>query len=103
MAAFEEHLAGVDVATLTVAPETTRVSWLTLHAWLTERGAARVVVLDPLRSRAFRTADLRGSKTDGSDAVALATLVRWMGRRCRIMPGTTTGRPRHAMSAAAWR
>jgi transposase len=78
-AAFEQHLAGVDFATLTVALEATGVYWLALHTWLTERGAARVVVLNPLQTRAFRNANLRGTKTDRIDAVALATLVRWMG------------------------
>lgn len=78
-AALAEHLAGVELATLTVALEATGVYWLALHAWLTERGAARVLVLNPLQTRAFRNANLRGSKTDRIDAVALATLVRWMG------------------------
>ena len=78
-AALEQPLTGVDVTTLTVALEATGVYWLALHAWLTERGVARVVVLNPLQTRAFRNATLRGSKTDRIDAVALATLVRWMG------------------------
>ena len=47
--------------------------------WLTERGVVRVVVLNARQARAFRNADLRGSKTDRTDAVALATLVRCMG------------------------
>ncbi|GJG88110.1 hypothetical protein tb265_32910 [Gemmatimonadetes bacterium T265] len=74
-----ERLTAADPAQLTVALEATGVYWLALHAWLTERGAARVVVLNPLQTRAFRTANLRGSKTDRIDAVALARLVRWMG------------------------
>ena len=78
-AALAQHLAGVDLATLTVALEATGVYWLALHAWLTEHGAGRVLVLNPLQTRAFRNANLRGSKTDRIDAVALATLVRWMG------------------------
>ena len=53
--------------------------WLALHAWLPERGVARVVVLNPLQTRAFRSANLRGSKTDRIDAVALAQPVRWVG------------------------
>lgn len=79
LAALGGRLAGVDAGGLTVALEATGVYWLALHAWLTERGAARVVVLNPLQTRAFRNATLRGSKTDRIDAVALATLVRWMG------------------------
>lgn len=78
-AALGELLAGVDAAGLTVALEATGAYWLTLHAWLVERGAGRVVVLNPLQTRAFRNATIRGSKTDRIDAVALATLVRWMG------------------------
>ncbi len=78
-AALEQQLTGVDVSALTVALEATGVYWLALHAWLTERGVARVVVLNPLQTKAFRNANLRGSKTDRIDAVALATLVRWMG------------------------
>lgn len=78
-AALGQRLAGVDGAVLTVALEATGAYWLTLHAWLTERGVARVVVLNPLQTRAFRNATIRGSKTDRIDAVALATLVRWMG------------------------
>ena len=79
LAALQERLAGVDAAALTVALEATGVYWLALHAWLTERGAARVVVLNPLQPKAFRNANLRGSKTDRIDAVALARLVRWEG------------------------
>jgi transposase len=78
-AALEARLAGVDRAALTVALEATGAYWVALHAWLTERGVARVVVLNPLQTRAFRNANLRGSKTDRIDAVALASLVRWMG------------------------
>ncbi len=78
-AALGARLAGCEAANLTVALEATGVHWLALHAWLTERGAGRVVVLNPLQTRAFRNANLRGSRTDRIDAVALATLVRWMG------------------------
>ncbi len=78
-AALEARLAAVDRAALTVALEATGVYWLTLHAWLTEHGVTRVVVLNPLQTRAFRNANLRGSKTDRIDAVAIALLVRFMG------------------------
>ena len=78
-AALGEHLAGVEPAALTVALEATGVYWLALHTWLAERGAARGVVLNPLQTRAFRNASLRGSKTDRIDAVALAQLTRWAG------------------------
>lgn len=77
--ALGQQLTGVDVTTLTVALEATGVYWLALHAWLTERGVARVVVLNPLQTKAFRNSTLRGNKTDRIDAVAIATLVRWMG------------------------
>lgn len=78
-AVLGERLTGGDAGALTGALEATGVDWLALHAWLTERGAARVVVLNPLQTRAFRNANLRGSKTDRIDAVALAQLVRWRG------------------------
>jgi transposase len=78
-AALDTYLTGLDAAAVTVALEATGVYWLALHTWLTERGVARVVVLNPLQTRAFRNANLRGSKTDRIDAVALATLLRWMG------------------------
>jgi transposase len=78
-AALGQRLANVDVAQLTVGMEATGTYWLTLHAWLTERGVAQVVVLNPLQTRAFRNATIRGSKSDRIDAVAIATLVRWMG------------------------
>lgn len=83
-AALEQDLADVDTDALTVALEATGVYWLTLHAWRTEHGVTRVVVLNPLQTRAFRNANLRGSKTDRIDAVALAQLgdaagIRFMG------------------------
>ena len=92
-ATLEARLASVDVGALTVALEATGVYWVALHAWLTERGVARIVVLNPLQTRAFRNANLRGSKTDRIDAVALATLVRWMGA---TLVGHTVPDERHA-------
>ncbi len=96
-AALEQQLTGVDVATLTVALEATSVYWHARHAWGTERGVARVVVLNPLQTRAFRNATLRGSKTDRIDAVALATWVPGGVRRARITCAPTSGRRPRAM------
>ena len=62
--ALGQQLTRIDVATLTVALEATGVYWLALHAWRTERGVTRVVVLNPRQTRACRNATLRGSKTD---------------------------------------
>lgn len=70
------RLAGLTPAEVTVGLEATGVYWITLHAWLVQWGA-RVLVLNPLQSRAFRNASLRGGKSDELDAVSLARLVRW--------------------------
>lgn len=72
-------MAGADLAARTVALEATGVYWLALHAWCVARGVARVLVRNPLQTRAFRHATLRGSTTDRIAAVAIAQLVRWMG------------------------
>jgi transposase len=75
-----ERLAGVGPEDLTVGLEATGVYWITLHQWLVGWGAAKVLVLNPLQTRAFRNANLRGSKTDRIDAVSIARLIRWAGR-----------------------
>ena len=76
LTALATRLAGLTPAELTVGLEATGVYWITLHAWLVQWGA-RVLVLNPLQTRAFRNARLRGGKSDELDAVSLARLVRW--------------------------
>ncbi len=76
-------LAPADVQ---VGLEATGIYWLTLHAWLRQWGAgpggAPVVrVLNPLQTRAFRNANMRGTKSDRADCVAIARLLRWEGER----------------------
>jgi transposase len=76
---LEERLAGLAPTEVVVGLEATGVYWITLHAWLVQWGA-RVLVLNPLQTRAFRNASLRGGKSDELDAVSLARLVRWSER-----------------------
>jgi transposase len=75
-----ERLSDVDAADLTVGLEATGVYWITLHRNLLDRGITQVLVLNPLQTRAFRNANLRGSKTDRIDAISIARLIRWAGR-----------------------
>jgi len=71
----------VDPGALQIGLEATGIYWLTLHAWLRQWGAPTIRVLNPLQTRAFRTANLRGAKTDRIDAVAVARLLHWGGKR----------------------
>lgn len=75
-----ERLGTMDTADLAVGLEATGVYWITLHRWLLDLGIAQVKVLNPLQTKAFRNANLRGSKTDRIDAVSIARLIRWAGR-----------------------
>jgi transposase len=75
--ALAERLAGLDAREVVVGFEATSMFWLTLHAWLQRQGLAALFVLNPLQTKAFRNANLRGSKTDKIDAVAIARLLRW--------------------------
>ena len=75
-----ERLEGVGAADLQVGLEATGVYWITLHRWLLGHGIVQIRVLNPLQTRAFRNANLRGSKTDRADAVSIARLIRWAGR-----------------------
>jgi transposase len=70
-------------ADVQIGLEATGIYWLTLHAWLRHWGApaAAIHVLNPLQTRAFRNANLRGVKTDRVDAVVIARLLRWEGTR----------------------
>lgn len=51
--------------------------WQTLHLWLLRWAPAKLMVLNPLQTRAFRNANLRGSKTDRLDTISIARLLRW--------------------------
>jgi len=83
LAQLATWLGDVDPATVQIGLEATGISWLTLHAWLRAWGApaAAIRVLNPLQTRAFRNANLRGVKSDRVDAVAIARLLRWEGTR----------------------
>jgi transposase len=77
LASLGARLAPLAPEAVVVGLEATGSYWLTLHGWLVAWGPARVVVLNPLQTKAFRNANLRGSKTDRIDAVAIARLLRW--------------------------
>src|SRR5687768_5303985 len=62
--ALAERLVGIPGEEVVVGLEATSMFWLTLHAWLRARGFAALYVLNPLQTKAFRNANLRGSKTD---------------------------------------
>ncbi|CAA9296306.1 MAG: hypothetical protein AVDCRST_MAG40-62 [uncultured Gemmatimonadaceae bacterium] len=81
LAELATWLAGVAPADVQIGLEATGIYWLTLHAWLQQWGATAIRVLNPLQTRAFRNANLRGVKTDRVDAVAIARLLRWEGAR----------------------
>ena len=81
LAQLAARLDALDPATVQVGLEATGIYWLTLHAWLRRWGATEVRVLNPLQTRAFRNANLRGAKTDRIDAVAVARLLHWGGQR----------------------
>ncbi len=79
-------LEGVAPAAVQIGLEATGIYWLTLHAWLQQWAAAQGVapairVLNPLQTRAFRNANMRGTKSDRADCVAIARLLRWEGDR----------------------
>jgi transposase len=71
---LEERLAGLAPTEVVVGLEATGVYWITLHAWLVQWGT-RVLVLNPLQTRAFRNASLRGGKSDELDLVKLDTIL----------------------------
>ncbi len=81
LAQLAARLEGVDTGALQIGLAATGIYWLTLHAWLGQWGAPTIRVLNPLQTRAFRNANLRGAKTDRIDAVAVARLLHWGGQR----------------------
>ena len=81
LTALTEWLGDLAPTAVQVGLEATGVYWLTVHAWLQQWGAARIRVLNPLQTRAFRNANLRGVKSDRVDAVSIARLLRWEGAR----------------------
>jgi len=83
LAELEAWLAGVAPTEVQVGLEATGIYWLTLHAWLRQWGAPVIHVLNPLQTRAFRNANVRGVKSDRADAVSIARLLRWEGTRLR--------------------
>jgi transposase len=81
LAQLAARLADVAPADVQVGLEATGIYWLTLHAWLQAWGALAIRVLNPLQTRAFRNMNLRGIKTDCVDAVLIARLLHWAGKR----------------------
>ena len=79
-------LGAGDPTAVQIGLEATGIYWLTLHAWLRSWGAPATAlrVLNPLQTRAFRNANLRGVKTDRADAVTIARLLRWEGTRLAV-------------------
>ncbi len=80
LASLAERMGEMGATDLSVGLEATGVYWITLHRWLLGRAIPQVKVLNPLQTKAFRNANLRGSKTDRIDAVSIARLIRWAGR-----------------------
>ena len=78
LAQLATWLGDADPAAVQIGLEATGIYWLTLHAWLRQWGApaAAVRVLNPLQTRAFRNANLRGVMTDRVDAGVIARLLR---------------------------
>ena len=81
LTALAEWLGDLAPAAVQIGLEATGVYWLTVHAWLQQWGAPVIRVLNPLQTRAFRNANLRGVKSDRVDAVSIARLLRWEGAR----------------------
>jgi transposase len=81
LAQLAARLADVAPADVQAGLEATGIYWLTLHAWLQRWGAVTIRVLNPLQTRAFRNMNLRGTKTDRVDAVLIARLLHWGGKR----------------------
>jgi transposase len=81
LTALAAWLGDVAPAAVQIGLEATGVYWLTVHAWLQQWGAPDIRVLNPLQTRAFRNANLRGVKSDRVDAVSIARLLRWEGTR----------------------
>ncbi len=86
LAQLATWLGDLAAAEVQIGLEATGIYWLTLHAWLQQWGAAQgsapvIRVLNPLQTRAFRNANMRGTKSDRADCVAVARLLRWEGQR----------------------
>jgi transposase len=81
LTALTDWLGDLAPADVQLGLEATGVYWLTVHAWLQQWGARVIRVLNPLQTRAFRNANLRGVKSDRVDAVSIARLLRWEGTR----------------------
>ena len=86
LAELTAWLGDLAPAAVQIGLEATGIYWLTLHAWLQQWGAQPgappvIRVLNPLQTRAFRNANLRGTKSDRADCVAIARLLRWEGQR----------------------
>jgi transposase len=85
LAQLADWLGDMAPADVQVGLAATGIYWLTLHAWLQQWGALVIRVLNPLQTRAFRNANMnanmRGTKSDRVDCIAIARLLRWEGAR----------------------
>ena len=75
-----EQLRDVDPKRVIAGLEATGPYWQTLHLWLLRWKPAKVMVLNPLQTKAYRNTNLRGSKTDRLDTKSLAELLRFTHR-----------------------
>jgi transposase len=75
-----ERLRDVDPKTVIAGLEATGRYWQTLHLWLLRWKPAKVMVLNPLQTKAYRNTNLRGSKTDRLDTKSIAELLRFTHR-----------------------
>jgi transposase len=76
-----------------------------VQQWGAPRARPVIRVLNPLQTRAFRNANMRGTKSDRVDCVAIARLLRWEGDAPRVAHAcpTTAGPPRARSAASARR
>src|SRR5881398_502832 len=75
-----EQLRDVDPKAVIAGLEATGRYWQTLHLWLLRWKPAKVLVLNPLQTKAYRNTNLRGSKTDRLDTKSIGELLRFTHR-----------------------
>jgi transposase len=78
--ALAEQLRDTDPQTVVAGLEATGPYWQTLHLWLLRWKPAKVLVLNPLQTKAYRNTNLRGSKTDRLDTKSIGELLRFTHR-----------------------
>lgn len=84
---LSQRLKSVDCSKLLVGMEATGHYFLNLYQFFLEKGfkAEQLALLNPLQVRAFRNTNLRGAKSDNTDAERIATLLRFGDfQRCNV-------------------